>query len=81
MGLLEDNLQVMRPWGFDVTTISVPVSVWQGAHDRMVPFAHGQWLAKAVPGAAAHLFDDEGHLSLVHRLDEMLVELRGLAGR
>jgi pimeloyl-ACP methyl ester carboxylesterase len=81
VGLLEDNLQVMRPWGFDVTTISVPVSVWQGAHDRMVPFAHGQWLAKAVPGAAAHLFDDEGHLSLVLRLDEMLVELRGLAGR
>jgi pimeloyl-ACP methyl ester carboxylesterase len=81
VGLLEDNLQVMRPWGFDVTAITVPVSVWQGAHDRMVPFAHGQWLAKAVPGATAHLVDDEGHLSLVLRLDELLVELRGLAAR
>ena len=79
VGLLEDNLQVMRPWGFDVAAITVPVSVWQGAHDRMVPFAHGQWLARTVPGARAHLFDDEGHVSLVHRLDEMFAQLRELA--
>ncbi len=78
-GLLEDNLQVMRPWGYDVADITVPVSVWQGAHDRMVPFAHGQWLARSVPGAHSHLFEDEGHLSLVHRMDEMLAELRELA--
>ena len=79
VGLLEDNLQVMRPWGFDVGAITVPVSVWQGAHDKMVPFGHGQWLANAVPGARVHLFDDEGHVSLVHRLDEMFAELRELA--
>ena len=33
----------------------------------MVPFAHGEWLAANVRGAEAHLFDDEGHLSLVTR--------------
>lgn len=80
VGLLEDNLQVMRPWGFDVAGIPVPVGVWQGAHDRMVPFTHGQWLAARIPGARVHLFDDEGHISLVHRIDEMLAELRELAG-
>ena len=79
VGLLEDNLQIMRPWGFDVADISVPVSVWPGAHDKMVPFAHGQWLAARIPGARAHLVDDEGHISLVHRIDEMLAELRELA--
>lgn len=77
-GLLEDTLQVVRPWGFDVTDISVPASVWQGRHDRMVPFAHGEWLARTIPGARAHLFDDEGHLSLVARMPEMLAELREL---
>ncbi|HEU4810612.1 MAG TPA: alpha/beta hydrolase [Nocardioides sp.] len=80
VGLLEDNLQVMRAWGFEPADIPVPVAVWQGAHDRMVPFAHGQWLAARIPGARAHLFDDEGHISLVHRIDEMLAELRELAG-
>lgn len=80
VGLLEDNLQVMRPWGFDVVDLTVPVSIWQGAHDMMVPFSHGQWLAATIPGARSHLFDDEGHLSLIGRLDEMLVELRAISG-
>lgn len=79
-GLFEDTLQVLRPWGFDVRDIGVPVAVWQGAHDRMVPFSHGQWLAARIPGARVHLFDDEGHLSLVHRVSEMFAELRQLAG-
>jgi pimeloyl-ACP methyl ester carboxylesterase len=79
-GYLEDNLQEARDWGFDLAGITTPVSVWQGAHDRMVPFGHGHWLADALPGARRHLFDDEGHLSLVNRLDEMLAELRELAG-
>jgi pimeloyl-ACP methyl ester carboxylesterase len=79
-GLLEDNLQIMVPWGFDVRSITVPVSVWQGRHDLMVPFDHGVWLADNVPGARRHLYDDEGHLSLVGRIDEMLTELREMAG-
>lgn len=79
VGLLDDALQESQPWGFDVGSIRVPVSVWQGAHDRMVPFAHGQWLAAHVPGARAHLYQDEGHLSLVNRFDEVLADLRDLA--
>ena len=79
-GLLEDTMQIVRPWGFDVRTIRVPVAIWQGRHDRMVPFSHGEWLARTIPGARAHLFDDEGHLSLVQRLPEMLAELRELGG-
>lgn len=80
VGLLEDNLQFVRPWGFDVAGITVPVSVWQGAHDLMVPFGHGTWLAEHVPGSRAHLFEDEGHISLLARFDQMLAELRVLAG-
>lgn len=80
VGMLEDNLQIVRPWGFDVRDITVPVSIWQGAHDMMVPFDHGRWLAAAIPGARAHLFDDEGHLSLVAKLDEILADLKELAG-
>ncbi len=80
IGMIEDNLQIVRPWGFDVAELTVPVSVWQGAHDKMVPFGHGQWLAATIPGARAHLYDDEGHLSLVAKLDEILADLRDLAG-
>jgi pimeloyl-ACP methyl ester carboxylesterase len=79
-GMVEDTLQIVRPWGFDVGGLTVPVSVWQGAHDKMVPYDHGRWLARTIPGARAHLFDDEGHLSLVAKIDEVLADLRKLAG-
>ena len=74
-GWFDDDLAFVRPWGFDLETIAVPVSIWQGAHDKMVPFAHGEWLADHVPNARVHLYDDEGHLSLVNQLPRILEDL------
>lgn len=80
-GWRDDDLAFTRPWGFGVDDIAVPVALWQGGADRMVPFSHGRWLAAHVPGAQAHLLEDEGHLSLVLRLVEVVADLTALAGR
>lgn len=74
-GWRDDDLSFVEPWGFALSSITVPVSVWQGRKDRMVPFAHGQWLAANIPGAQAHLFATEGHLSLVSQFDTILEDL------
>ncbi len=79
-GVLDDGQAAVRPWGFDVGTISVPVAIYQGRQDAMVPFAHGEWLAAHVPGAEAHLTDDDGHLTPVTRISEILADLKRLAG-
>lgn len=76
----------MSGWGFPVQQAGqVPVAVWQGSEDRMVPGSHGAWLAGHIPGARAHLLAGEGHLTVGVRgfgavLDDLL-DLAGPAGR
>ena len=61
-GWVDDDLAFTRPWGFDLTEISVPVEVRYGAKDTLVPAAHGEWLAAHVPGATSVVERGEGHM-------------------
>jgi pimeloyl-ACP methyl ester carboxylesterase len=63
-GWFDDDMAFTRDWGFELSAVSVPVTVWQGAQDMMVPMSHGEWLASHVSGAKAELRPEHGHLSL-----------------
>jgi pimeloyl-ACP methyl ester carboxylesterase len=78
-GWFDDDLAFHKDWGFDLATIDRPVTIWHGDEDRMVPVAHGEWLAAQIPGARAVLRPGEGHISIpVERYGEILDDL--LAG-
>ncbi len=80
-GWYDDDLAVVQDWGFDLGSIQVPVTIWQGEHDRMVPLAHGRWLVSQIPGVRSRLVPDHGHMSLVAgSLDRILDDLLERAG-
>jgi len=72
-GWADDDLAFIRPWGFELDEIDVPVQVRYGAGDVLVPAGHGAWLGAHVPRAVVHVDDVAGHMSTP---DESLERIR-----
>ena len=73
-GFVDDDLSTVAPWGFDPSAITVPVAVWYGVNDTLVPPTHGEWLARTLPGATVVRLDG-GHFASYDRLGELLAWL------
>ena len=78
-GFYDDDQAMMKEWGFDPTTITVPVAVWFGDHDLMVPRTHGEWLVKNLPTATQYFFAGDGHVSLVvNHHEELAAQIKAV---
>ncbi len=70
-GWWDDGAAELTSWGFDLRDVRVPVKIWHGRQDRMVPVQHGEWLAANVPGAEADISDRDGHVTMIGRIGEI----------
>ena len=59
-GWIDDVIALAHPWGFDLASIDVPVSIWSGATDARVPREHADWLLARLPTAQGYEHPD-GH--------------------
>lgn len=75
-GLIDDDVAFTVPWGFDPTTIGVPVLLVHGAQDRMVPASHAEWLARHLPHPELWLRPQDGHVSVLRELGAAMDWLR-----
>lgn len=55
---------VGRDWGLDLNTVKVPVFLWHGVADDLVPVSTAHGLANLIPGCEAHFIPNAGHLLL-----------------
>jgi pimeloyl-ACP methyl ester carboxylesterase len=80
VGWRDDNFSLIHPWGFDLSSIRVPMSIWHGTEDANVAPAQAVWLSEHVPDARLHLVEGADHISIILRMDSILDELLELAG-
>jgi pimeloyl-ACP methyl ester carboxylesterase len=60
-GWVDDSLALARPWGFELSAITVPVALWRGTDDAHVSAEHGDYLLEHIATAKGHSYDG-GHL-------------------
>ena len=64
IGWWDDWAALLSPWGFDVSSIAVPVQLWHGEKDAAAPVAHGRWLAQHIPSVEANFVPEAGHTDI-----------------
>ena len=79
-GWFDDDMAFLAPWGVDLAAISRPIQVLQGSEDLMVPLAHGEWLAAAIPTATRVILPGEGHISVAAQFGSAFAGLRAALG-
>jgi pimeloyl-ACP methyl ester carboxylesterase len=60
-GWVDDSFALAQPWGFDLSSIIVPVGLWRGTGDANVSAEHADYLLAHIATAQAYVYDG-GHL-------------------
>jgi pimeloyl-ACP methyl ester carboxylesterase len=74
---LLDGVLFGRHWGFELASIRVPVHMWYGDSDNIVPVAHGVHMSERIPDATLRIRAEEGHLGGLGASDEIMDALLG----
>ena len=61
-----------QPWGFSFEEVSLPVHIWHGEEDLVVPMHHAEDLASRVPDAKLHKLEGTGHFAIQRHYGTML---------
>ena len=70
--MVEDYRVCRGDWGFDPATVRVPVTLWHGRADRLVPLSHALTLADSLDTCTACVDPLGGHFFYGKRLAEIV---------
>ena len=71
-GVADELLLLMRPWTVRLEQIQVPVRLWHGEADGIVPVAMGRYLARSIPNCRAEFIPGGGHYVAFDRIGPVL---------
>lgn len=79
-GWVDDIFAFTKPWGFNLSKISIPVLITHGEEDMSAPLAHGIWLADHIPNSKIEINKTGGHLPDISGT-EISATMRWLTGQ
>ena len=74
-GAAWEGAMLVRPWGFRLEDISIPVEIWHGEADVNDPVQCAEYLRDTIPHTHATIFPGEGHFLILKRWGEILTRL------
>jgi pimeloyl-ACP methyl ester carboxylesterase/DNA-binding CsgD family transcriptional regulator len=77
--VIEEYLNLQRPWGVDLAQIRVPTLIWHGEDDAIISIGSARSMAACIPGAAFRALPGHGRFMVFDVWREFIAELLGLA--
>lgn len=74
-GMLEEYEVFIQPWGFELEDIMIPVAIWQGSEDTLVPAAWAVKMQKNLPHAKLQMIQGAGHFVAHTEITALLSEV------
>jgi len=71
-----DLVLLAKPWGFSPSGIALPVHLWHGEADTVVPVSMGRALATSIPRCHSRFLPGEGHLLVYDHLADIFATLQ-----
>lgn len=65
-------IQFMHEWGFEVSSIKIPIDIWHGSSDYHVPIRLGKRLAEKIQRTRLTLKEKQGHFMFYTHWSEIL---------
>jgi len=70
-----EGRMLVRPWGFDLSEISLPIEIWHGDADVNNPLQSAMYLADTLPDSHTTILEGEGHFHIFRHWGKILEQL------
>jgi len=70
-GVVSDMKILSEPWGFSLVEIKMPVQIWHGTADTIVPISLARFMAENLPRAETNFIEGAGHFMALQYTKEI----------
>ncbi len=78
--MAQDLVLFSRPWGFTPRDVgAVPIRLWHGDADKVVPVSIGRYFSREIPGCKATFVAGGGHMMIIDHAGEIMAAITDAA--